>query len=372
MDFKELFRPDFTVKDEEVTASLRRSPCPVILYGAAEDVGDRIVNKLSACGLHLAGVVVDEDCPAAVDTPALSGTDVYTPAGADKRFAAYHVLIGFVGGYARTGHIARKFRNARSVDYLSELFDMEIITPSFVAAHREPLEALYRSLGDPLSQDSFVAYLLAKTRQDMRYIPPFFDRAQYFPAGLFRLTDHESYFDCGAFTGDTVADFLHATGGRYRHIWAAEPDPSNFRRLTRFIADRRLTGIEAVNRGIYSFAGRLPFQAEGNMLSMIAAEAAQSIEVDTVDRIAAGRPVTYLKMDVEGAELMALRGAEQTLRTHRPLLGISIYHRQRDLIDIPAFIHSLVPEYRFHFRVHKKLAIDTVLYAVAPHSGSSS
>ncbi|MDR1454813.1 MAG: FkbM family methyltransferase [Tannerella sp.] len=367
MDFKELLRPGFAGKDEEVMASLRRSPYPVLLYGAAADVGGRIVNRLQENSLHIAGIVLDGDCPtAAIALPALADVEVCTPEEADRRFAAYHVIAGFVGGYGRTDRIAQKCRNARSVEYLSELFGMEVITPSFVLEHREPLETLYGSLGDALSKDSLVAYLLAKTRQDMCYLPPFFERTQYFPTGFFTLTDHESYFDCGAFTGDTVADFLTATGGRYRYIWAAEPDPSSYRQLMRFIADRQLTAIEAVNRGIYSFAGRLPFHAEGSMLSMIADGASQTVDVDTVDRIAAGRPVSYIKMDVEGAELMALHGATQTILAHRPLLGISIYHRQRDLIDIPAFICSLVPEYRFYFRVHKKLAIDTVLYAVAP------
>ncbi|MDR1675015.1 MAG: FkbM family methyltransferase [Tannerella sp.] len=364
MDFKELLRPDVIGKDEEVMASLRRSPYPVILYGATEDVGDRIVKKLSENGLHIAKVAVDGDCPAATGTPALSGMEVCTPAEADGHLAAYHVIIGFVKGYRQVEHIARKFRNARSVEYLSELFDMEILTPSFVMNHREPLEALYDSLCDPLSKDSFVAYLLAKTRQDMQYIQPYFDKIQYFPTGFFTLTDHESYFDCGAFTGDTIADFLNATGGKYRHIWAAEPDPSNYRQLVRYITDRQLTDIDMINRGIYSFTGQLPFQAEGSMLSMITEDASQVVDVDTVDHIAAGQPVTYLKMDVEGAELMALHGAGQTILAHRPLLGISIYHKQRDLIDIPAFIKSLAPEYRFYFRVHKKLAIDTVLYAV--------
>jgi hypothetical protein len=86
--------------------------------------------------------------------------------------------------------------------------------------------------------------------------------------------------------------------------------------------------------------------------------------VDTIDNITAGEPVTYIKFDVEGAELEALKGAEQTVKKYRPAMGISIYHRERDLIDIPVYIKQLVPEYRLYFRVHKKLAIDTVLYVM--------
>ncbi|MDR3194822.1 MAG: FkbM family methyltransferase [Tannerella sp.] len=359
-------KPDIAGRDDTVIEMLRRSSCPVILYGAAGDVGGQIAKKLAKNGLSIARIAVDGDCPpVAADLPALSGTDVCSVADVDEHFAAYHVIIGFVKGYSRVDPVARKFRNALSVDYLSEIFDMEPVTPSFIMEHRAQLESFYENLSDTRSKDSFVAYLLGKIRQDMQYIPPYFDKVQYFPSGFFTLTDRESYFDCGAFTGDTVADFLKATGGGYRRIWAAEPDAANFRQLTRYVAERQLTGVQLINKGIYGFTGRLPFQAEGSMLSMITDDAPQTVEVDTIDRIVDGQPVTYIKMDVEGAELMALRGAEQTIRAHRPVLGISIYHRQSDLTDIPAYIRSLAPEYRFYFRVHKKLAIDTVLYAVA-------
>ena len=100
------------------------------------------------------------------------------------------------------------------------------------------------------------------------------------------------------------------------------------------------------------------------MLSMISDESNRYIEVDTIDNIAAGNVVTYIKLDVEGAELSALKGAEQTIRRYKPILGISIYHKERDLIDIPAYIQEITSEYAFYFRVHKKLAIDTVLYGV--------
>jgi FkbM family methyltransferase len=367
MDFKELLKPDVTGRDEDVIARLCRSSCPVMLYGAAGDVGDRIAGKLLAHGLRVERIILDADCPPlASEADALRGVETCTPAEADASFASYHLVPGFVKAYGDTDRIARKCRNACSVDYLSEIFDMEMIEPAFVAQRRETLEAFYEDLSDPLSKEAFVAYLLAKTRQDMQYLPPCFEKAQYFPAGIFTLTDHESYFDCGAFTGDTIAGFLKATGGTYRRIWAAEPDPSNFRQLRRFVDEHSLCDIQLINKGIYDRPCRLPFRAEGSMLSMITEDAVHSIDVDTIDHIVAGEPVTYIKMDVEGVELKALNGAEQTIRTCRPILGISIYHKKSDLIDIPVRIRSLVPEYRFYFRVHKKLAIDAVLYAVAP------
>ncbi|MDR3267665.1 MAG: FkbM family methyltransferase [Tannerella sp.] len=366
-EFAELLKPNVKRADTAVIEALRSySHVPVILYGATVDVAGRIAVKLQRHGIRIDRIAFDGDCPA-VDTsaPALSGVEVDSVENIDRDFRTYHVIIGFVKGYGRQAEVARKFTHARGVGYLSEIFDMEEIPPSFVRKNRDVLKALYESLSDPLSKDSFVAYLMSKIHQDMCYLPPVFDKHQYFPAGLFNLTDQESYFDCGAYTGDTLADFLQATRGAYRHIWVAEPDPSNYRQLTGYIRERQLSGVEAINKGIYGFTGRLPFQAEGSMLSMITEDSSNYIEVDTIDHIVAGRPVTYIKMDVEGAEWMALQGAENTIRANRPILGISIYHKKQDLIDIPVYLKTLAPEYAFYFRVHKKLAIDTVLYAVA-------
>ena len=74
--------------------------------------------------------------------------------------------------------------------------------------------------------------------------------------------------------------------------------------------------------------------------------------------------VDFIKMDVEGAELMALRGGEAALRRHRPRLAISRYHRPEDFFSIPIWLDSLGLGYRFyldHYTIHHE---ETVLYAV--------
>jgi FkbM family methyltransferase len=365
MNFNTLFEVDETPRDIAVIESFKEAGIPVVLYGAAADVSDRIVRKLSCNRIPVAAVAYDEDAPLmTASTALLKDTETVSVKELDDRFPSYNVIPGFVKGYGAVSAIAAKFKNAKRIAYLSEIFDMELMNLSFVRENRIFLEELYENLQDRHSKDSLVAYLLSKTRQDMKYLPPVFDKNQYFPKGMFELSGHESYFDCGAFTGDTVAEFLKATGGSYRHIWAVEPDRSNYEQLKKYVRDEKLTRIDLLNKGVYGFAGKLPFQEDGNMLSMISESADHAVEVDTVDRIAGDDPVTYLKMDVEGVELMALKGAEQTIRRNRPLLGISIYHRKRDLIDIPGYIKEIVPEYKFYFRVHKKVAIDTVLYAI--------
>ena len=74
--------------------------------------------------------------------------------------------------------------------------------------------------------------------------------------------------------------------------------------------------------------------------------------------------VSFIKMDIEGAELPALNGAEKIIQRHKPKLAVCVYHKREDLITIPQYIKSIVPEYKFYLRVHFPYASELVLYGV--------
>ena len=90
---------------------------------------------------------------------------------------------------------------------------------------------------------------------------------------------------------------------------------------------------------------------------------ADEIKVVTIDGIVKEK-VTFIKMDIEGSELKALHGAEKTIMRDKPKLAISIYHKLEDILDIPAYIHHLVPEYKFYIRHYSLNAAETILYAI--------
>lgn len=69
-------------------------------------------------------------------------------------------------------------------------------------------------------------------------------------------------------------------------------------------------------------------------------------------------------MDVEGAELNALKGAKKVIETNRPKLAISIYHSNEELLAIPEYLHSTLVDYSFYVRHHSLNWQDTVLYAI--------
>lgn len=71
---------------------------------------------------------------------------------------------------------------------------------------------------------------------------------------------------------------------------------------------------------------------------------------------------TFIKMDIEGAEFFALKGAQETIKTLKPKLAICLYHLDQDLYRIIEYLHSIVPEYKFFCR-ENDYGLEFVLYA---------
>jgi hypothetical protein len=55
--------------------------------------------------------------------------------------------------------------------------------------------------------------------------------------------------------------------------------------------------------------------------------------------------VDLIKMDIEGAEVRALRGATETIRRFRPRLAIATYHTPSDLAGVPAAVREIRSDY---------------------------
>lgn len=128
----------------------------------------------------------------------------------------------------------------------------------------------------------------------------------------------------------------------------------------KFESDRR---IELVPYGMWKEKGKLGFRRNGDTGSKIVDDGEGEVAVDTIDNICGGETVTFIKMDIEGAERYALQGAVNIIKRDKPRLAICIYHSLEDLYEIPLWIKETVPEYKLYMRHHSDNAAETVIYA---------
>lgn len=189
---------------------------------------------------------------------------------------------------------------------------------------------------------------------------------QYFDLQYFDLENlnlgSEFFADVGALDGETTKYFFdHFKGG---HAYVFEPNPKQFE-ITRN-ALSNYTGAELFPYGLYDENTTLNFsECENDAGSAkISDDGKITIEVRKMDDLLKNRPVTFIKMDIEGSELAALRGAEQIIREQRPKLAICVYHKPEDIWEIPSLILDYHPDYRLYLRHYSISYTETVLYAI--------
>ena len=88
------------------------------------------------------------------------------------------------------------------------------------------------------------------------------------------------------------------------------------------------------------------------------------VKARSIDSVLDGEKCTFIKMDIEGSELNALRGAEKTIKKYHPKLAICIYHKPEDIVDIPRYLHQICPGYKMYLRHYSNCDVETVLYAI--------
>ena len=189
------------------------------------------------------------------------------------------------------------------------------------------------------------------------------DRVRYFSDEFYPMSSDEVYFDCGAYNGDSIRMFMTETKGHYNKIIALEPDLKNISKLRDYIVTSKLKNIDVKVAATGNSNGKVNFSNDGIGSSKVG----DTIKVNEVDLVKLDDFIeenpTLIKMDIEGAELDSLKGASLVIRTLKPKLAICIYHRPTDFYDIPKYLSTLVPEYKFKIRQHQKYFYDTVLYA---------
>ena len=235
----------------------------------------------------------------------------------------------------------------------------------YFVKHQKDVEFIASLLSDDLSREVYFSAIKYRNTHNPKDAPVYSKHDQYFVKDIVSLSDNEVFVDCGAYDGDTMKEFIKVSGGKYQSIVCFEPVEDYHKRLKKRGNGKSVTAIRA---GVYKESTTLNFNDAGGKGSAITnnAEHTISIPVRAIDDVPECKDATFIKMDVEGAELDALHGAKETILRNKPKLAICIYHYHRDFVEIPKYLHSLVPEYKFYIRHHAFSINETVLYAIPP------
>jgi len=173
-------------------------------------------------------------------------------------------------------------------------------------------------------------------------------------------------FDIGAYVGDTALWFSKAVAPQ-GNVYAFEPEPSNFEKLKANLERNKVTNVIPLQLALSENEGEMQIASGRGSSTITQTGTGTSVKVTTIDRFVEANKlprVDFIKMDVEGHELKVLAGARETIKTFKPSLALSAYHRGDDLINLPKFLLELNPDYKFYLRHCTPGWADTVLYVV--------
>ncbi len=250
-------------------------------------------------------------------------------------------------------------------------FEDRLELPDRVIDDPNAIHAGYALLSDAKSRVEFAAQIQWRCLLDYDCLPKADPPAEmYYAPDLVFLNDREVLADCGAFDGDSIRMFLESTNGRFRHIYAIEPDTKNLAALDKYLSSLPGNAAQRISVLPFGLSDRdevVSFDASGTVGSrVVAGTGADSIQCRRLDDILDGPQPTLIKMDIEGAEPRAIPGAAATIRASRPILAICAYHKCEHLWTLPVLIKNALPEYEIFLRRYAEECWETVYYAIPP------
>jgi FkbM family methyltransferase len=185
-----------------------------------------------------------------------------------------------------------------------------------------------------------------------------------------RAAEGDAVVDVGALAGETALYFSKLVG-KSGKVYAFEPVQDSYNLLVENLKRNHVKNIEAVKLGLFSENKDALISNCAGGSSLVTEGKGEKIRLVKLDDFIEERnlkKVDFIKMDIEGSELDALKSAERTMKKYKPKLAICVYHKGRDMIDIPQYLKSLVPEYKFFLKHNTEFWMDTVLYCTVEKS----
>ncbi len=248
-------------------------------------------------------------------------------------------------------------------------------TRNFYTENRVRIKKNVKSFADEKSKRVYlnaIKYRCSLKRKYLSYTSPMEEK--YFDPQIVRFKKNEILIDCGAFTGDTALLLEKKwtnwdEKGASLQLCCWEPDEYNMIKLEKTLSAiaARHSGFlyRIVKKAAWKENTELSFDGGVDYASKIDERGGVRVQAAPIDEIASGLgAVSFIKMDIEGAELEALEGAKETIMNHHPTVAVCMYHTNEQMLGLIEFFRRNYPFYKLYVRHYARTWTETVLYAV--------
>ena len=253
----------------------------------------------------------------------------------------------------------QKIKNIFIADIMGTfVFDYPyIINKDMLKRERNKIQYASNFLADDISRKEYLEFISQKI---WGFYNKYYHKNQYFDKAIMTLTDEEVYVDCGAYDGDSIRAFKNNVND-YKQIYAIEMDKNNFKKLLEYEGNNDKCIF--IQKALGEKTTKMKAYIGKNSSSHLDELGEEEVEIETLDNLIKEK-VTMIKMDIEGYELEALEGARRIITSYSPKLAICMYHKFKDLWEIPLLIKEMNPDYKLYFRNYHNSASESILYAL--------
>lgn len=346
------------IHEETVWQTLQKEKRPILLYGMGNGA-DMIIEKLKSFGIEYADVYASDEF---VRGHSFHGKKVLKYSQAEEKYGDFVSLMTFAVKDEKTiNRIKEMSHNHPLYSLTVPVAGDGLFTREFVEENEEKFDKAFGMLADEKSRKTYVNLINFKISGKLDYLLPCFSEKDEVYKDILKIGKNDTIADLGAYNGDTIEEILANTDGSVNKIFALEPDRKNFEKLLRNTS--KYPFVEAHNVAAYSDDTLLGFSKAAGRQSKIS-ESGEKIKAVKIDSFIKTQ-ISLLKMDIEGSELEAVKGAENTIKKFKPKLYICAYHRNDDMFSIPLAISGIRDDYKFYFRQHRYIpAWESNFYAI--------
>ena len=224
---------------------------------------------------------------------------------------------------------------------------------------RKNFEKILNCFHDEISKIQFNDILNFRKSYDLEYLSSFSDKQseQYFEDFL-NLKENSVFYDIGCYDGSTTKKYFEIVSDDC-FAYYFEPSSKNQK-----IIEKNLSNLKNIFECKFGLSNQNfnSFFSENGSQSKLDKTGTSKISLRRLDDLNLGHPPTLIKIDIEGHELQALEGMQQTIKAHRPDLAIACYHYAEQILDVFELISSMECYEKISFRHYTESIYESVIF----------